>query len=69
MHCLGDLDGREVNVQVPPKGSDKGAGVVDLNMPNQLANEVFRYAASGKGMQTGQEDRFTDRKMYTYKDR
>ena len=61
MCCSGDLDGREVNIQVPPKGSDKGGGVVDLNIPNQLANEVFRYAANAKGKQTGQLDNWTNR--------
>lgn len=53
------MDGREVNIQVPPKGTDKGgpgAGVIDLNNPTQMASDIFRFANSAKGRQVDRDD-------------
>ena len=47
----GEMDAREINIQVPPKqGAEKGQGVIDLSNPTQMASEVFRFANGGKGM-------------------
>ena len=59
-HHLGELDGREVNVQVPPKGDKggQGQGVIDLNNPTQMASDVFRFAqGAGKGKKVCERER------------
>ena len=61
-HHVGELDGREVNVQVPPKGDKggQGQGVIDLNNPTQMASDVFRFAqgaGKGKGVYVRERER------------
>jgi hypothetical protein len=48
---LGEMDGREINIQVPPKGGAEkgGPNIMDLSNPTQMASEVYRFTNSSKG--------------------